>query len=221
MGRPPKPKIIEPARSRGRPPLPLSRDPERYFLALLSAHIEIGRLSGISECRVLDSFAGAREGEPIEQEDLNCLIQLALTDQSCGPRERRKLAVIERRGADGLVGLPKWKQGKKGSEWHSMNAFRPLADSYRRKLNVIRVKPPSDPDWMWLDRMTAAWRICLTGQIASARMAELLTSLLGENEHFDAVMRPVLRVRASQRMAGLKQAEASPDFLRNLIRGTL
>ena len=149
------------------------------------------------------------------------LVELALASQSCGPRERRKLAVIERRGADGLVVLPAWKRGKSGYEWRNMNAFRPLADNWRRKLNVIRGKPPSDPDWMWLDRMTAAWRICLTGQIALARMAELLASLMGEKEHFDAVMRPVLRERASQRMTGLKQVDASPDFLRILIRETL
>lgn len=198
----------------------LSSDPERNFLALLSAHIEI-RTPGVSESLVLETFAAARYGDPVEPEDLTDLINVALTSPTCGPQERRKLAAIERRGTDGLVGLRAWKRGKKGSEWHNMNAFRPLADNWRRKLNVIRGKPPSDPDWMWLDRMTAAWRICLTGQIAYARITELLTSLMGEKEHFDAVMRPVLRKRASQRMAALKQADASPDFLRILIRETL
>jgi hypothetical protein len=200
--------------------MPLSRDPERYFLALLSAHIET-RARGVSESLVLETFAAARYGEPIEQQDLTDLLNLALISPSCGPQERRKLAAIDRRGADALVGLRAWKRGKRGSEWHSMNTFRPFADNWRRKLNVIRGKSPSDPDRIWLDRMTTAWRICLTGQIEYKGIAELLTSLTGEKKHFDAVMWPVLRERASQRMAGLKRVDASPDFLRNLIRETL
>jgi hypothetical protein len=178
-------------------------------------------MPGVSESLVLETFAAARYGEPIEQGDLTDLINLALTSPSCRPRERKKLAAIERRGADALVGLRTWKRGKRGSEWHSMNAFRPLADNWRRKLNVIRGKPPSDPDSMWLDRMTAAWCVCLTGQITLENAAELSATICGERGHFDSVMRPVFRERARQRMAGLKEVDASPDFLLNLIRETL
>jgi hypothetical protein len=210
--------------------LPLFRDPERYFLALLSAHIEIGKQMGVAESRVLKSFAAAQHGEPLEKMEfehrgnrigLTDVLNMARASPTCGPREGRMIAAIERPGADVFVALRAWKRGKKGSEWHNMNAFRPLADNWRRKLNVTRAKPPSDPDWMWLDRMTAAWRVCLSGQIALARVAELLASVCGEREHFDAVMRPALAELASQRMAGLKQEDRSPDFLLNLIRETL
>jgi hypothetical protein len=56
-GRPRKPEEPQPKRDRGRLPLPLAVDLERYFLALLSAHIEIGKLNGTSEAVTLKTFA--------------------------------------------------------------------------------------------------------------------------------------------------------------------
>jgi hypothetical protein len=47
----------------------LATDPERYFIALLSAHIVLGKLKGLSETCVLESFAGARLGTPVQEID--------------------------------------------------------------------------------------------------------------------------------------------------------
>jgi hypothetical protein len=198
----------------------LVADPERHFIALLSAHIVLGKLKGLSEACVLETFAAARLGVPVQKmvivgwRDLLALARRARAT----PPELKKLATIERRGPDGLVGLYKWQLGQQGSESRNINAFRPYVDNWRHKLNIIRKKPSTDADLIWLDRMTAAWILCLRGEIARARHVELLTSLMGEKAHFEAVMWPVLRGCASQRMAGLKQLDASPEYLVNLIR---
>lgn len=199
MGRPPKLKVEKPASSRGRPRLPLRRDPERHRLAILSAHVEIGKLSGVSEGRVLTTFAAFMFGHPIQTPE--------------------NLSNMERTGTY-LVGMPRWLRGGVSSSWRGRNSFRPLADNWRRKLSRIRAMPSTDPDWKWLRAMTLAWRTCLWGEIRHARQAEFLAASVGETEFFDAKMRPVLEERAEQRKAGMTRAEVSPEFMINLIRTT-
>ena len=236
-GRPPKPPAPDPRpkRERGRPPLPLSRHPDRYFYALVSAFLE-GRPPGVSELRVLESSVGALRGVPVhEMEFKNQLgerigwgkVLASARDardsrnSKATPQQLKKLATIERRGPDGLVGLYKWGLGQPGSESRNINAFRPFVDNCRHKLKIIGKKPPTDADWMWLDRMTAAWRICLRGEIELAKAAEGAAWLVGEREYFETDMVPVLAERAAQRQKGIKVAEYPPEYFVNLIRQTV
>ena len=204
MGRPPKPKEPVPdaklKRRRGRPPLPLSRDPERYFLALLSAHIEIGKLSGVSEGRVSTTFAGFAFGHPVQ-----------------APENLSNMESTRRYD----VGMPRWLLGRESKEWWGKNPFRPIADSWRRKLRGVRGKLPSDPDWNWLRAMTLAWRTCLWGELRHAGQAAFLAASVGQEEYFKARMQPVLEHRAAaERKAGATRYEVSPEFMINLIRST-
>jgi hypothetical protein len=66
--------------------------------------------------------------------------------------------------------------------------------------------------------MTLAWRTCLWGELGHSRQAEFLAASVGEKEHFDARMRPLLAERDEQRKAGRTVAEVSPEFMINLIR---
>jgi hypothetical protein len=203
VGRPPKPKEPVPnaklKRGRGRPPLPLSCDPERYFLALLSAHIEIGKLSGVSEGRVSTTFAGFVFGRPVHTPE--------------------NVSDMERTGRY-QVGM-RWLQGVESEEWRGMNSFRPIAETLMRKLRRIRAKPSSHPDWKWLRAMTLAWRTCLWGELRHLRQAGFLAASVGEAEYFNATMRPLLAERAAQRKAGATRSEVSPEFMTNLIRTTV
>jgi hypothetical protein len=198
-GRPPKPKIVKPARSRGRPPLPLSRDPERYYLALLSAHIEIGRLSGVSEGLVLTTFAGFAFGRPVQTPE--------------------NLSNMERTG-NYYVGMSGWLRGGESGAWRGRNSFRPLADNWRRKLSRIRTKPKGNPDKRWLQAMTLAWCPCLCGEQEDEGRAAYFAASAGEKEYFEATMRPIMNERWAQREAGVKRAEVSPEFMIHLIRTT-
>jgi hypothetical protein len=179
---------------------------------------------------VLENFAAARLGMLVQEMDFeNGLGKrigwsdvLALARRAgATPQQLAKLATIERRGPGGLVGLYRWKLGQHGSESRNRNVFRPFVDNWRHKLNIIRKNPSKIDDLMWLDRMTAAWRVCLSGQIDGEKAAEAAAAICGEREHFDAVMRPVLREHARQRIAGLKQVEASPEYFTNLIGRTV
>ena len=149
----PKPPAPDPSpkRERGRPSLPLSGDPERYFLALLSAHIEIGKLSGVSEGRVLTTFAGFVFGQPIQTPE--------------------NLSNMERTGTY-QVGMRRWLWGEESAVWRGKTTFRPPADNLGRKLRRIRAKPSSHPDWVWLRAMTLAWRDCLLGELRPTRSGE-------------------------------------------------
>jgi hypothetical protein len=200
VGRPPKPKTEKLASSRGRPPLPLSRDPERYFLALLSAYIEIGRLSGVSEGRVLTTFAGFVFGHPVQTPE--------------------NLSDMERTGTY-QVGMLHWLLGGESEEWRGRNSFRPIADNWRRKLSRIRTKPKGNPDKRWLQAMTLAWCPCLCGEQEDEGRAAYFAAFAGEKKYFKARMHPVLAESAAERKAGATSWEVSPEFMINLIRTTL
>jgi hypothetical protein len=219
-----------PKRGRGRPKLPLARDSERYFLALVSAHIELGKLKGLVEGYVLEKFVAARYGEAVAKMEieyrgkrigLTDLLSMARASPNCGPRELRKLEDIERRGADGLVGLPEWKRGRKGSESRNTNVFRPIADALRHKLHGIRTKPRGDPDKRWLQAMTLAWCPCLCGEQEDVARARRLVDCVGEREYFETKMLPLMAERAAEREPGSRTTESPPEYLANLIRRTI
>lgn len=192
-GRPPKAKEPTPKRRRGRPKKRLAADPDRYLLAAIQAHIEIGRPRRISELRVAEFFAGLRFGKPI--------------------RTRANFEAMSK-GARFRVLLDKWRRGEEGGKnYRDRNAFRPLADNLRRKLSNIRNRQMGDPDRRWLTLMTRAWLPCLRGQRERTFGASLEASLAGEIGYFYAVMLPVMMERSRQRDAGAERAEVRfPEF---------
>ena len=185
-------------RKRGRPHIPLADHPDRYLLAILSAHIRIGLRNGLSEGHVLETFAGLWFGQPM------------LTPENVDAMTL----------GDGYrVWLPSFLMGAESSDWRGKNAFRPLADNWRRTLQKIRTKATDNPDRMWLAAMTLAWEICFLGDATSRHKALQFAGSVGEASYFERKMKPKLDERAVQRAAGADRAtEWVPEFLPNLIR---
>ena len=195
-GRPPKPKVIKSPRSPGKPPL--VRDPERYRFAFISAHIELGKLRGLTEIRVLMTFAGVLHGEPYQ------------------PPEN--LALVEREGVRVQLASP--RADPESPVWRERNVFRPRAELLRRKFQHIRARPLGDPDRQWLDAMTETWCICLRGEHEREGRASLLAASVGEQDYFEATMRPELAKRSAERKAGARTSDTTPDFLIRMCRTT-
>jgi hypothetical protein len=194
-GRPPKPKEPEPNRRRGRPEKRLASDPDRYLLAAIQAHIEIG----VPATRVTEIFAGLRFGHPFQ------------TDENLEAMDK---------GEKFLIFMHKLKGGNVGetASYRDRNAFRPPADNLRRKLSYIRTRPMGDPDRRWLTLMTRAWLPCLRGESDGTFGACLSASLAGEIGYFYVSMLPVMIERSRQRITGAPRAEIDvPEFRRLLF----
>jgi hypothetical protein len=199
---------------RGRPREPLARDPDRYLLALVQAHVDIAKLHGVSERHVVETYAGLLYGRLIHSRAN--VESLARGERFQVQFERDQFAP---KGWAGTSEMP-------GPGWLNKNAFRPYADNLRRKLRKIRNMPPSASDRRWLAAMSVAWRICLQGNVRDCvaalaawgiclqdnprDCAKALTSCVGEETYFYSVMQPVLND------SFLRDLRPREDFVRQL-----
>jgi hypothetical protein len=104
-------------RKRGRPRISLALNPERYFLAIVQAHIDIAKRHGISERRVVDTYAGLRYGRPVQS-------RVNLESLARGERFQVQFEV-EQYPLKGSLEA----DGAQGRGWLNRNAFRPYADN--------------------------------------------------------------------------------------------
>ena len=200
-GRPRKEKTLTLKRRRGAPRKVLTDDPDRYFLALLQANIDAAAPGGISERRVVDTFASLRYGalDPTTQ-------NFALMEQG---KPFRVHFDLSRHKTRGWVGAN--KSAAKG--WLYQNAFRPFADDLRSKVRKIRSMPPTHPDRRWLAAMSIAWRICLRGDFRAKDCAEALAGAVGERAYFLSAMQPTLFRRFNELNASPADRIVTFNFL--------
>jgi hypothetical protein len=175
----------------------LAADPDRYLLAITQAVIEAGPRNGVSERRIVETFAGLRYG------------RLKVTYRTFEEAKRNLGAAfadnyyeVDFRGGPyklkGWVGeaLKACLPGETVSAapgWLHQTIFRPYADdNLRKRLRRIRAKPPSDPDRRWLAAMVKAWRVCFDGDVRLSGHAEALAATAGELAYFRERMRPML-----------------------------
>jgi hypothetical protein len=215
-GRPKKQIVPKVKRPRGRPMQFLSEDPDRYFLAFVQAHIEIGRLSGKSDNAVAETFVGLRYGKLVTT-------VVEGSDGKLIPPEDNLRAFAEGRKfrvyADPNLGeIPNRGDLKYGEKWRDKNVFRPHAFDLLGKLRSVRNSHPSHPNRRWLAAMVKAWIMCLQGYEEDIDLARQLAILVSEGKYFANVMVPMMRERAAQRLEGLRRATLLPKFPEDSFR---
>jgi hypothetical protein len=171
-GRPKKDQPSRPPRKPGRPPLPLAEDPNRYEIALLQAAFDRGHAAGISERRIIETFAGLKYGRPIPAPE--------------------NLEAMER-GERYAVFTTLHRGDPQGFDWRNRNSFRAIGDSCRLNVRRRRKDPAIDADARWLAHMSWADRICRERRVEFEDLAEYLAEEVGELDFFNREMRPMLR----------------------------
>ncbi len=191
-------------RPRGRPkgvhtPLkPLSRDPDRYFLAFVEFSLRQAERDGtMSDLKMCEFFATLKCGVPINivhREGDTLYLgdpQPALDDARAG-RGFHVMFVKDGPKKNKLLGAI--ATGRTGPEWQNRNIFRPHADAIRRKLCRITTQLPGNhPSRIWLGHMVLAWEACFTGTAEGLQKAARLTGAVKEFPYFLTVMSPFVR----------------------------
>jgi hypothetical protein len=203
------PDAPKPKRRRGRQHLSLASHPERYWRALLQAHIEIGKARGLSEFKVAEMLVTMRFGNPRNPDDvLGGWFYLGVWLQGQRRAELEELLAARRKRASLNLRCA-------ALEHRDSNAFRPKTDTELRTLRKVRSLSRNDPNREWLRLMTLAWEPCLNGQLEYFVGACWLAQAAGEVPYFNAIMRPVMIMRSQQGAAD--HAEWLVKNIRSLI----
>jgi hypothetical protein len=144
-------------------------------LALCEAAVRRGARHGISELKIVETFAALAFGKIV-------------------PTPNNLAAALT--GGRFCVWMPPFKLDERnaGLSYRHGNAFRPWVDDLRRKLR--RLRRSNADDARWLVAMGRAWDICLDGAIERLDEAQRLAEAVGEREHFQMRMRPELIARS-------------------------
>jgi hypothetical protein len=153
-------RVEMPKRPRGRPHMPVSKDPKRQAYAIYKAGVERAAEAGISEQRVAETLL---RGERV-------CFQLIYDPKAVPARKR-------------------WSRlNDESADWRNRNAFRPHADDLRRRVRHIEKRGGADREW--LRKMVRIWRICLSRDRQLLREAAQLAEEIGETDVWQNRMLP-------------------------------
>jgi hypothetical protein len=208
-GRPEKPKIKAPKRTKGRPKKPLADDPERYLKAYIQASIDYqewmesqGLISEkTSANKIAKYLLGIRHGRLPQGER-----HIITKNRNKITAEQNRAAMVNNEAfyvyAEPQNGAPVYRHVD-GTEWRDTNTWHASAHNLLTELRRTREAPLEDSCRYWLAAMSMVWTACFRGDVSFAHSAERLTDAIGERIYFEAVMRPVMDAQATLRAAGL------------------
>jgi len=177
---------------KGRPPLALRDDPERYVATYLAAESHVH--PELSERGIAMAVTLAMRGEVVRSRE-----NLSLQDPRgllfrLSPNEQQ-------RGAE----------GRAGENRRNASAFQPRADDLARKVRRLAALPIVSDDGRWFVNMKLAWVMALSGDARHAfGAAAFACTAIGETEFFKRVLEPIM----DHRLGGLPVPHFSlPDFI--------
>jgi hypothetical protein len=171
-------RVEMPKRPRGRPHMPVSKDPKRQAYAIYKAGVERAAEAGISEQRVAETFVGIAFGR---------FVPVASNYEALLRGERVCFQLIYDPKA--VPARKRWSRlNDESADWRNRNAFRPHADDLRRRVRHIEKRGGADREW--LRKMVRIWRICLSRDRQLLREAAQLAEEIGETDVWQNRMLP-------------------------------